>query len=1065
MSIPDWVCRAKNLFSKSKEDEILFIYMCDIIIQEQQLQDATPQRGGLVTLSEAITSSADAVDLVAVHGLGGHLMKTWRHAETKASWLEEFIPQDIKNARVMTYGYESHVAFSKSTAGVEEFAKDLLARLAMVRQDEWKRPIKRPIIFICHSMGGLVVKKAIILAHEQQQTYTAMAESKIGIVFLATPHRGSSLATPGQFVAKLLRALQLGLGTNTKLPTSLCPDAEILWDISSQFVHRATDIQIKTFYETDSCPSMSSLVVEKDSAVLFYPNETALPMLNTNHHTISRFSHRGCQNYALMRAALQDLQSKVILRDRCPAPGDNDPVQVVSAPTFEDVQIKAVADNEKIQQFYKSDYMGYKASVKPPIQDTCLWFLQGSQYVAWLESPLSSLLWVSGDPGCGKTTLAAFLINRINQRLSLCSNDFIVTYFFFDANNLAGQVDGTALLYALIHQLLQASPALIPLLEQYLAPDHTQSALNLQKLCEIFRAIASSPARKPGKIVCVVDAIDECEEESMAKAIGFLTSIIFDDRNSANRGGWLKIVITSRYNQQIDDMFGSMPEHHQVRLVEHAAFTSRDIETFIRARCVQVQMVTRCSDSMRCAIEKELIERSDNTFLWVHMVLDLLEADTEASPQSFEAILRSTPDKLDGLYNRILQRTTLRRELLRILSIIAASQRPLTLDEIDVALAVRPDDVHIRQVQHRCQSRPDIARYLYDVCGPFIRIWNGTVSFIHQTANEFLLRSVDLTESPFSTGMHQYKACLNVVEVNQYLSEICVVYLTLDDTVSDGPLLDRVAAMNLYDRCSDDKSCPMIEDIESLNFRMSGKGAGLFDYAAKHWGTHCRLGNVTSPTSTASTASCQNFTVFTKVIALCDTSKSIFRNWFQLYWNTISTIPEFPDRLTPLMLASHMGLPDVIRTLLSGKRKWNNDSLPIAITTSTRSMASHIWSADSEGWTALHWAVWNGHENQINNAAIEVLLQQLQDEDHGKNPQGSDRHHNNYIQDNKGLTALHWAAADDQTSAVRLLLEAGAAVDVFDAEGMTPLLLAYENGFVGPVEVLVEYDADINIPF
>ncbi|KAF5724944.1 heterokaryon incompatibility protein het-E-1 [Fusarium mundagurra] len=958
-----------NLFSKSKEDEIL----------EQQLQDATPQRGGLVTLSGATTSGADAVD--------------------------------------------------KSTA-VEEFAKDLLARLAMVRQDEWKRPIKRPIIFICHSMGGMVVKKAIIIAHEQQQTYTAIADSKLGIVFLATP--------------------QLGLGTNTKLPTSLCPDADILWNISSQFAHRATDIPIKTFYETDSCLSMSSLVVEKDSAVLFYPNETALPMLNTNHHTISRFSHRGCQNYALMRAALQDLQSKVILRDRCPGPSDNDPLQVVSAPTFENVQIKAVADNEKIQQFYKSDYMGYKASVKPPIQDTCLWFLQDSQFIAWLESPLSSLLWVSGDPGCGKTTLAAFLINRINQRLSLCSNDFIVTYFFFDANNLAGQVDGTALLYALIHQLLQASPALIPLLEQYLAPDHTQSALNLQKLCEIFRAIVSGPERKPSKIVCVVDAIDECEEESMTKAIEFLTSIVFDDRKSANKGGWLKVAIISRYNQQIDDMFGSMPEHHQVRLVEHAAFTSRDIETFIRARCVQVQTVTRCSDNMRCAIEKA-DERSD----------------------------KYVP--LDGLYNRILQRTTSRRELLRILSIIAASQRPLTLDEIDVALAVRPDDVHIRQVQHRCQSHPDIARYLYDVCGPFIRIWNGTVSFIHQTANEFLLRSADLKESPISTGMYQYKACLNVVEVNQYLAEICVVYLTLDDTVSDGPLLDRVAAMNLYGRGSDDKSCPMIEDIESLNFRMSGKGSGLFDYAAKHWGTHCRLGNVTSPTSTAS---CQNFTIFTKAIALCDTSKSIFRNWFQLYWNTISTIPEFPDGLTPLMLASHMGLPDVMRSLLLGDSKWNNQSPPIMTATAGRLVASHLRSADSEGWTALHWAVWNGHGNQINNAAIEVLLQQLQDEDHGNNPQGSDCHHNNYecnpdqqfqttetctsfldIQDNKGLTALHWAAADDQTSVVRLLLEAGAAVDVFDADGMTPLLLAYENGFVGPVEVLVEYDADINIPF
>ncbi|KAF5668666.1 ankyrin repeat [Fusarium heterosporum] len=427
--------------------------------------------------------------------------------------------------------------------------------------------------------------------------------------------------------------------------------------------------------------------------------------------------------------------------------------------------------------------------------------------------------------------------------------------------------------------------------------------------------------------------------------------------------------------------------------------------------------------------------------------------------------------------------------MLRIFSIIAASQRTLTLDEIDVALAVRPSDSYIRQVQHR--YHPDIAGYLHDLCGPIIRIWNGTVSFIHQTAIEFLFQSADEPDSTAIQRYYPYKACLDMVEANKHLAEICVVYLTLDDVMTDGPLSDHGKTrntLNLGGWGFNNQDGLMIKDTKSLNLRKSGKGAGLFDYAAKYWGRHCRLGNATSLSSTISTASSENSVIFNKAIVLCDTSTITFRNWFQLYWNTISAIPQFPDGLTPLMLASHMGLPDVMLALLSADGKLNNENSPMLIPMTTRPHASHLGTADSEGWTALHWAVWNGHGSRINNDAIMVLLQQLHDDDcqcsiHGT-PLGSDWHSNNHeydsdqqcqitkastavldIQDNKGLTPLHWAAADDQADVVRLLLEAGATVDVFDAEDMTPLLLAYENGFTGPVEVLVHYGADLDVPY
>lgn len=106
----------------------------------------------------------------------------------------------------------------------------------------------------------LILFQALIVAHERAEIYGTIAHSTVGVVFLATPHRGSSFAAPAEFASMVLRAAQLGTGTNKKLVASLRKNAELLWDVSSQFVDRASGIHIKTFYETDSLPYMSSLV-------------------------------------------------------------------------------------------------------------------------------------------------------------------------------------------------------------------------------------------------------------------------------------------------------------------------------------------------------------------------------------------------------------------------------------------------------------------------------------------------------------------------------------------------------------------------------------------------------------------------------------------------------------------------------------------------------------------------------------------------------------------------------------------------------------------------------------
>jgi hypothetical protein len=49
--------------------------------------------------------------------------------------LKDFLPEQIPDARVMTFGYNADVAFGQSTADIIDHAKSLLTSLAHKREE------------------------------------------------------------------------------------------------------------------------------------------------------------------------------------------------------------------------------------------------------------------------------------------------------------------------------------------------------------------------------------------------------------------------------------------------------------------------------------------------------------------------------------------------------------------------------------------------------------------------------------------------------------------------------------------------------------------------------------------------------------------------------------------------------------------------------------------------------------------------------------------------------------------------------------------------------------------
>ncbi|KAH7460874.1 Protein SERAC1 [Phytophthora ramorum] len=152
---------------------------------------------------------APVIDVVFVHGLRGHPFGTWRTdmgnklEGNNAIWPDVLLANDLQRhnvpARLVTLGYEAGMVSWSSpwpSLTLQERGRVMLSALyaANIGRDRHHPGAPaRPVVFITHSMGGLLTKKMLLLEREQHDR-SGLADSTTGVVFLAVPHFGSDLA-------------------------------------------------------------------------------------------------------------------------------------------------------------------------------------------------------------------------------------------------------------------------------------------------------------------------------------------------------------------------------------------------------------------------------------------------------------------------------------------------------------------------------------------------------------------------------------------------------------------------------------------------------------------------------------------------------------------------------------------------------------------------------------------------------------------------------------------------------------------------------------------------------
>lgn len=202
-------------------------------------------------------------DVVFIHGLGGDPFSTWRYGSDNAKSWPHWVGQEFAGIGVWSLGYAASpskwgrlLQFIGGGSRNSGHTMPLTDRAAQVLNLMVQNKIgQRPLIFICHSLGGLLAKQILRKSCDSlDENYRRIAEQTRGIQFLATPHTGATLAS-------LLNAFRIVAGATVTIEELRAHDAHLrdLYDWYRSHAPRL-GIETVTYFETLSVANILPIV-------------------------------------------------------------------------------------------------------------------------------------------------------------------------------------------------------------------------------------------------------------------------------------------------------------------------------------------------------------------------------------------------------------------------------------------------------------------------------------------------------------------------------------------------------------------------------------------------------------------------------------------------------------------------------------------------------------------------------------------------------------------------------------------------------------------------------------
>ncbi|KAI1169676.1 nb-arc and ankyrin domain-containing protein [Nemania sp. FL0916] len=969
------------------------------------------------------------IDICFVHGLTGDRDETWTALGQSAPWPKTLLAAKIPQARLLTYGYDAYVIRKSvvSTNTLLDHAANLLMDLTADRIS--CEATSRRIIFVAHSLGGLVCKEAMLQSRNNpEQHLRDLFDNTVGIVFMGTPHKGSWMADWAKIP---VHALGLLKSTNKTLLDILHTDNQLLQSIQSKFLNMVRELrengrlfEITCFFEELPLEGVGVIVTRESATFESYMIST----IHANHSSMVKFQ------------SSEDTGFKRVL-------GELKRWQATSRASLDTRQIGSsnllgrennIRDNELYHDCLKSlsfPQMNDRYNdIENPSPGTCLWITEHLLFEEWMACD-KGLLWIKGKPGSGKSTLLRHIIHAVTA--SLGNTPLILTHFFH-GRGVELQKTPLGFFRSLMHQLLCRVPDGIPkALAEYNTKHHTMGDAgsgwqwHLRELKDMFKD-AVLDILNYHSIWLFVDALDESDKANAVRLANDFETWI----RETPVGLKFHICFTCRH-------YPVLLVHQTFEVcIEHE--NGEDINTYTADKLGTIQC------RIPPTIMQLIIDRASGVFIWTRLVIErIIELEREGMGWAeIAAAIDHIPNELDDLYGILLTSVTGSSASLKLIQWICFAVEPLSLLALQWAMAMDKNCSYRSFKEYQSDIVDDYTmekRIQALSCG-IIEVSHSSsakvVQFIHQTAKDFII----------TRGLQFIDSTSNSVEVaianaHYQLSRTCIWYLAMQEIGQLKSGGDYQAYLNIRTM--------RLSFAFGLNEHLKVESVSkmpLLEYSLSNWMFH---ENQSEEMRIAPDDLLEN---------ISELPTQVRESWGHIYEIIDRERGNIPSpELCVMYLASAFSLNRPLPRLL---RMMDQDTFSID-------------DPDGFGWTPLSHAAMQG-----NQAMVEMLLKtgkvdaDSRDEN-GRTPlsYAAERgfHTVAYLlldkgkatpdtRDTTGDTPLAHAAQGGHAAIVQLLLDTG-EVEVNSQNGnrQSPLLHATMNGHEATVRLLLSTEkADIN---